>query len=174
VPAPHYQNPVIPQEDPKGYRDALGRYATGVAVITAPTQNGPIGMTLNSFVSVSLNPPLILWCPNKASKRYAAFMAAEHFALHVLSDDQKHLCDSFTRDAYAFSDFPYDINSHGVPLLAGCLALFECRRYQCLDGGDHSIILGQVEQARYRQGNSLIVAHGSFSQTTNAQLDIAV
>ena len=166
-------DPILPKVAPKEYRQALGRFATGIAVITIMTENGPIGMTVNSFASVSLNPPLVLWSPDKSSKRYEAFMNATHFAVHVLSDEQKDVCDGFARNAFAFSDFPHENNQHGVPLLKGCVAIFECRQYQCLDGGDHTIILGEVEQARYKKANSLIFAHGSFSQTTNAQLDHA-
>lgn len=167
-------NPIRPHDSPGEYRQALGRFATGIAVITAATENGSIGMTVNSFASVSLNPPLVLWSPDKSSNRYNAFIAATHFAVNVLSDTQKGVCDGFARNAFAFSDFPHEINAHQVPLLKGCVAIFECRQYQCLDGGDHTIILGEVEQARYRQANSLIYAHGSFSQTTNAQLDLAL
>lgn len=165
------QSPFLPKLAPKEYRQALGRYATGIAVITIMTDDGPIGMTVNSFASVSLNPPLVLWSPDKSSKRYEAFVKAKYFAVHVLSDKQKDVCDGFARNALSCSDFPYENNQHAVPLLKGCVAIFECRQYQCLDGGDHTIILGEVEQARYKQANSLIFAHGSFSQTTNAQLD---
>ncbi|MEP0565440.1 MAG: flavin reductase family protein, partial [Paracoccaceae bacterium] len=85
-------------DDPKAFRNALGSFATGVTIVTCNSTHGPLGITANSFASVSLDPPLVLWSPARASKRFAAFETAEHFAIHVLSEDQKDFCNVFAAE----------------------------------------------------------------------------
>ena len=85
------------------FRAALGRFATGVTVVTCQTELGPLGITANSFASVSLDPPLVLWSPAKSSSRYPAFLEAEHFAVHVLESGQRDLCRQFTKSGLDFS-----------------------------------------------------------------------
>jgi flavin reductase (DIM6/NTAB) family NADH-FMN oxidoreductase RutF len=125
-------------------RDALGRFATGVTVVTTATEEGPIGITANSFASVSLDPPLVLWSPARKSRRFPGFEAASHFAVHVLSTEQRGLAEAFARsfDPFGAVDFAEGIG--GVPLLAGCTARFECRHEARYDGGDHLIVVGEV------------------------------
>jgi flavin reductase (DIM6/NTAB) family NADH-FMN oxidoreductase RutF len=81
-------------------RDALGRYATGVTVVTTMTPHGPLGMTVNSFSSVSLDPPLVLWSPARKSSRFPAFEASSHFAIHILAADQRPLAEHFARNGH--------------------------------------------------------------------------
>lgn len=114
-------------ENSRSFRNALGAFTTGVTVVTATTPEGPIGMTVNSFASVSLDPPLVLWSPAKNSSRYPAFSGATHFAIHVLSADQDVLSARFTRNGRAFDDLDWEINDEGVPVIPGTLARFECR-----------------------------------------------
>ena len=143
-------------------RDAFGQFATGVTVVTAQTENGPIGMTVNSFSSVSLDPALVLWCPAKSSSRYAHFVNAEHFAIHIMGADHEDIAMGFARSGQAFDGLDVDINAHGVPVLNTCLARFECKTTQIHDAGDHAIVLAQVMQAAFREGETLVFCQGRF------------
>ena len=144
------------------FRTALGRFATGVTVVTAQTPQGPIGMTANSFSSVSMDPPLVMWCPAKASSRYRHFAEARHFAIHVLGEDDEALAMNFARSGHAFDGLDVTENRHGVPLLGRCLARFECATHQLHDAGDHAIVLGRVISAAFREGEALIFSQGQF------------
>lgn len=151
------------------FRDALGRFATGVTVITALTDDGqPIGITANSFASVSLDPALVLWSPAKASSRYEIFKNAQHFAIHVLNADQANVCKAFVKDGAAFDGLDTLINDDGVTLINGCLARFECTQDAVHDAGDHSIIVGRVSRAAVGFGQPLLFASGQFGQFVGA------
>lgn len=145
-------------------RDAFGRFATGVTVVTTHSADGPVGITANSFSSVSLDPPLVLWMPDKGSRRFRYFEAAEHYAIHVLSHHQAEVCNGFVRNAHAFDQLPHRIDDKGVPLIENCLARFECRRFAAYEGGDHLIVLGEVMQAEMRQGDALTFFAGKLGQ----------
>lgn len=155
--------PFAPEADATRYRAALGRFTTGIAVITALTAEGPVGITANSFASVSLDPALVMWSPDKRSSRHDAFTAAKAFIIHVLSSHQKPVCDAFARRKDAFDEVPHRLNCDGIPLIQGCLATFECHHYATHDAGDHTIILGKVHTAMEHAGDSLIFANGVFS-----------
>jgi len=154
-------------EDTRGLRDALGRFATGVTVITAQSALGPLGITANSFASVSLDPPLVLWSPAKASKRYPTFRDAERFAIHILGEDQEDVCRRFATDGFDFDGADWSLGERDVPLLHGCLARFECRQKARHDGGDHDIIVGEVARAEWREGAPLIFSQGAYGRFTN-------
>lgn len=146
----------------RALRHAFGRFATGVTVVTAQTPNGPIGMTANSFSSVSMDPPLIMWCPAKSSNRYSHFAAASHFAVHIMGEHDEAVAMGFAKSGAAFEGLDVEFNCHGVPLLNRCLARFECATHQLHDAGDHSIILGRVLSAAFREGEGLIFSQGQF------------
>jgi flavin reductase (DIM6/NTAB) family NADH-FMN oxidoreductase RutF len=146
------------------FRDGLGRFASGVTVVTAPTPEGGIGMTANSFSSVSLEPPLVLWCPAKSSSRYAFFARAQHFAIHVLRADQEDIARAFARSGTAFDGLTMERGASGVPLFADCLARFECETHQLHDAGDHAIMVGRVTSVAFRDGTPLIFSQGRFGQ----------
>ncbi|MBV7394907.1 flavin reductase family protein [Mameliella sediminis] len=150
------------QTDSHAFRDALGRFGTGVTVITCATPTGPLGITANSFSSVSLDPPLVLWSPAKSSSRYPFFMAAQRFAIHVMGAEQFDLCRGFARSGDAFSETDWRTSAQGVPLIDGCLALFECLQVAAHDAGDHSILVGQVERAAARDGAPLLFQGGRY------------
>lgn len=154
-----------PQERP--FRDALGQFATGVTVVTAATDDGPIGMTANSFSSVSMEPPLVLWCPAKSSTRFELFAKAAHFAIHVLAADQRDVALAFARSGVAFGGLDLTVNAQGVPVFDRCLARFECDTHQIHDAGDHAIILGHVRSAAFGEGEPLIFAQGQFGRFDN-------
>jgi len=146
-------------------RDAFGRYPTGVTVVTAASDKGPVGITANSFTSVSLDPPLVMWAPDKSSRRFPYFETAEHYAIHVLSHHQHELCHGFAKNAHAFDDLELSENRHGVPLIEHCLARFECQRVAAYEGGDHLIVLGRVIRAEMREGDALTFFAGKLGQT---------
>ncbi|MGY6410577.1 MAG: flavin reductase family protein [Alkalilacustris sp.] len=143
-------------------RDALGRFVTGVTVVTAATPTGAIGITANSFTSVSLDPALVLWCPARASRRFPHFDAAGHFAIHVLGADQLDLARRFAAGAGGFE--AEDHSPEGIPTLPGALARFDCALHAAHDGGDHSIVVGRVLRAELRAGAPLVFSGGDFGQ----------
>jgi flavin reductase (DIM6/NTAB) family NADH-FMN oxidoreductase RutF len=145
----------------RAFRDALGRFTTGVTVVTAP---GPIGMTVNSFTGLSLDPALILWSPAKSSSRHDAFVQNDHFALHVLALDQVAFCKRFTRGGAGFDGLPFDLNAHDVPLLHDTLARFECTVAARHDAGDHTIIVGKVARVTTTEGEALCFAQGRYGR----------
>ncbi len=149
------------------FRDGLGRFASGVTIVTASTPGGMIGMTANSFSSVSMDPPLVLWCPAKTSSRFEFFAAASHFAIHVLSEDQQEIALAFARSASAFEGLDVTNNDHGVPVFRDCLARFECQTHALHDAGDHAIMVGRVVSAAFREGDPLIFSQGRFRQFDN-------
>ena len=144
------------------YRQALGNFPTGVTIITCMSQSGPLGITVNSFTSVSLKPPLIMWCLNKKSTRFSSFMDAENFAVHVMPTGSKSLCLSFAKSAQAFEETDWSLSAQQVPLLKNSLARFECRQFADYDGGDHSIVLGLVDLVSTTEGVPLTFAQGCF------------
>ncbi|MFC0225518.1 p-hydroxyphenylacetate 3-hydroxylase reductase component [Serratia aquatilis] len=132
--------------DPRAFRRALGNFATGVTVVTAATQQGTrVGVTANSFNSVSLDPPLVLWSIDKRSGSYPVFEQADHFAINILAADQVELSNRFARPSEnKFAGIEIDIGVGGAPMFADCAARFQCEKYQQIDGGDHWILIGKV------------------------------
>ena len=148
-------------ENTRLLRDAFGRFATGVTVVTVGHADGPVAITANSFSSVSLEPPLVLWSAHRAARRFAYFDAAEHFVVHVLASTQQELCWQVAGDAYCLRGEGMRETAQGVPILDGALARFECRRYAAYDGGDHVIFVGEVLQASLREeGQALAFFNG--------------
>lgn len=149
-------------ETVRAYRDALGAYGTGVGVVTIQTPRGPAAITVNSFTSVSMAPPLVLWCPAKTSLRHDAFTAAEHFAFHVVSEEQLPLAQRFARAGDDFDGVAWAPNPDGAPAIAGCLARFDCRHHARHDAGDHTIVIGEVLQVTARPGKGLLFKRGLY------------
>ena len=128
----------------KVLRDALGRFATGVTVITTAGPHGHQGMTVNSFASVSLEPPLVMWCPARASTRHGLFTGARHWSVHVLGVEQLEVSQRFTRGGGGFDGLRIELTPEGIPVLPGTSARFDCATYACHEAGDHSVMIGQV------------------------------
>lgn len=152
------------QFDSTDLRRALSCFATGVAVATAVDTNGaPAGITISSFNSVSLDPPLVLWSIGRDSYSYDAFINAEHFAVNVLTKQQQELSDRFAqRSDNKFDGVQTVEGLHGVPLLADCAACFQCRTEHVYEGGDHKIIVGRVLRIEEREADPLIFYRGSY------------
>lgn len=146
----------------RSLRDAMGCFATGVTVVTTMTADGPLGMTVNSFASVSLDPPLVLWSPARKSARFPAFEAASHFAVHVLAEDQRVLAEDFARSGQMFNDHAFTSGQGDAPLFEGCAARFECRHVAGHDGGDHLIVLGEVLRMQCSDQKPLLYHRGEF------------
>lgn len=147
--------------DSRQFRTALGSFATGVTIVTTRAPDGtPIGLTANSFNSLSLDPPMVLWALSKTSLSLEAFAKAEHFAVNILAADQQPLADLFaTRGARKFAELNCDTGLGGIPLLRGCSAVFECRLSYQYEGGDHVIFVGEVKEFAHF-GRPALAFHG--------------
>ncbi len=144
------------------FREALGCFGTGVTVVTTHTDAGPIAITVNSFSSVSLDPPLVLWCLGKDSNRFDAFSTCDTYSIHVMAQDQHDQALRFARNGFDFSHADWRRDEAGRPQLANCLARFDCRLFDCHEAGDHLILVGHVEQVMHRPGQGLIFKRGQF------------
>ncbi|MSR14329.1 MAG: hypothetical protein EXR86_07135 [Gammaproteobacteria bacterium] len=151
--------------DPRQFRRALGNFATGVTVVTTVDPAGAyIGVTASSFNSVSLKPPMILWSLDKDSLSRAAFEAASHFIVNVLSTEQVALSDAFAkRGTHKFRETDFVEGVDGVPLLTGCAATFQCRKTFIYEGGDHLILVGEVLAFAESGHEALLFYRGEYS-----------
>ena len=130
----------------RAFRDALGRFATGVCLVTVTDEAGVAhAVTVNSFASVSLEPPLVLWSLQKDSDVYGLYAAAPHYAIAVLAADQEgHSSRYASKGGHCMDESHFEVGQNGSPLVRGALANFECSLEQAFDGGDHTILLGRV------------------------------
>ena len=151
--------------DPRTLRDALGTFATGVTIVTARAPDGTnVGLTANSFTSVSLDPPLLLVCPHKMAHSMAVFSEVDHFAVNVLHIGQQAVSDLFARRTEdRFERVDWEVWDHGPPILTNSLASFECAKYAEYDGGDHVILVGEVKRVRFApQRDPLLYFRGKY------------
>lgn len=146
------------------FRAALGRFASGVTVVTLKDANGDWhGITVSAFCSVSLEPPLILVCIEKSAGSHHAFKHGEFFVVHVLRENQQHYSDQFASHLPdKFSGIEYEENGHGIPMLKDPLMRLECHLVDAHDSGDHTIFVGQIEHSRISDGKPLIYFHGNY------------
>ena len=144
-------------------RQSLGKFATGVTVVTCEGTKGPCGITANSFSSVSLDPPLILWNIAKSSNSLQAFLGAKYFAINVLAAGQEAISHHFAQpDHTRFNGIDYTRSEHEVPLLPDTIACFECHTYATHDCGDHYIIIGEIQHYRSSGGEPLLFFGGEY------------
>jgi 3-hydroxy-9,10-secoandrosta-1,3,5(10)-triene-9,17-dione monooxygenase reductase component len=153
------------QSDPKHFRNALGAFATGVTVVTTRDAHGnDVGMTANSFNSVSLNPPMVLWSLAKSSSNIQAFADARSFAVHVLARDQEAVSTRFaTKGTDRFAGLALERGDDGIPLLPDCTARFECRTAFQHEGGDHVIFVGEVAHFTHSERPPLVFHGGRYA-----------
>jgi flavin reductase (DIM6/NTAB) family NADH-FMN oxidoreductase RutF len=159
------QNPLRkPDFTSAEFRKALGAFPTGVTVITTLDNDGRrIGLTVSSFNSVSLDPPLILWSLALRSSSLVAMKACTHYAVNVLSAEQKELAMKFSSSATnRFDGVEFSDGLGGAPLISGALAQFECFNRSRYEEGDHLIFVGEVEHCRQNTGSALIYHQGGF------------
>ncbi|WP_459615660.1 flavin reductase family protein [Bordetella sp. 2513F-2] len=147
---------------PKRFRNALGLFATGVCIATTKSRGEPVGITINSFSSVSLDPPLVLFSAARSLRSFKVFEEAEGFAINVLADDQVHLSDRFARPGQdKWQDLSAEDGRHGGLLIPGALARFDCKRHAAYDGGDHVIFVGRVVDIHTSSDTAPLVYFGS-------------
>jgi flavin reductase (DIM6/NTAB) family NADH-FMN oxidoreductase RutF len=146
------------------FRAALGMFATGVTIVTARDASGRlVGLTANSFNSVSLEPPLVLWSLAKTAGSMPVFARGSHYAIHILAADQKDLAERFAaKVADRFAGVAWQPGPTGVPLIEGCAAVFECFNRSQYEEGDHVIFVGEVERCHRTQASPLIFHGGRF------------
>jgi flavin reductase (DIM6/NTAB) family NADH-FMN oxidoreductase RutF len=131
--------------DSRAFRNALGCFPTGVAVVTAAGVDGHFGITVNSFTSVSLDPPLLLWCMDRRSRRHDIFVKAAGFTVSILGTGHKEVSSRLARPGeHALDGIALIETELGPPALADSLAVFECAAEKMMEAGDHTILLGRV------------------------------
>jgi flavin reductase (DIM6/NTAB) family NADH-FMN oxidoreductase RutF len=150
---------------PKVFRNTLAKFCTGVTIITTKNQDGLHGLTVNSFTSVSLDPPLILICIQKNGLSHSTLCECEDFVVNILSKEQKELSDRFANPALdseeRFRDLNFRLSENGLPILAGNLGHLECRVVNQFEGGDHTVFMGQVENGDYSEGKRPLLFYDS-------------
>ena len=156
-----------PAFDQRQFRDALAQFATGVTIVCTRAPNGCyVGFTANSFNSVSLDPPLILWTIARRSGSLAAFESAERYAVNVLSSEQADLARRFSRPHVdRFAGVAHRLGWSDAPLIDGCVAWLECRHHARHTAGDHVVFVGEVVTVERARGHALIFHQGRFAST---------
>jgi flavin reductase (DIM6/NTAB) family NADH-FMN oxidoreductase RutF len=144
------------------FRAALAMFATGVTIITARgADRAPVGLTANSFNSVSIEPPLILWSLSRRAGSMPSFERGSHYAINILAADQRELAERFaSKDVDRFEGVAFRLGASGVPLLEGAAAVFECFNRSRYEEGDHVIFVGEVESCARRTGAHPLIFHG--------------
>ena len=157
--------------DTTDLRRALGRFGTGVTIVsTLDAQGAPVGVTANSFSSVSLEPPIVLWSLRRASPSLAAFDATGRFVINVLALEQVELSRRFASPvADKFAGVGHTRGLGGLPVVEGCAAVFQCRTEQRLEVGDHILFLGLVEAYGHQVGPTLLYCQGQYAQGVNLE-----
>jgi len=158
----------MPGVDPAQFRQLLGRFASGVTVLTTRDQAGrPVGMTASSVASVSLNPPLVLVSVDQKNDMYPALQAAQRFVLNVLAADQEALSRRFAEEhPNRFDGVGYQQSKHGIPVLDGVLASIECEKQAEVPGGDHSVFFGIVTGGSVSDRRPLLYYRGGYAGLT--------
>jgi flavin reductase (DIM6/NTAB) family NADH-FMN oxidoreductase RutF len=148
--------------DSQQFRAALGLFATGVTIVTVRAADGGlVGLTANSFNSVSLEPPLVLWSLSRRAGSMPVFTHGSHYAINILAADQKELAQRFaTRDVDRFAGVSWREGAGGAPVLDGAVATFECANRSRYEEGDHVIFVGEVERCTARPGAQPLIFHG--------------
>jgi len=152
--------------DSRSFRKALGCFASGVTVVTAlnPATKAPVGVTVSAFSSLSLDPPLVMFCLGNSTSSMDTFKTFGHFAINILSETQRDLSIRFaSRTEDKWMGVSWDKWDSGAPILSHCLTNLECSLVQTIDGGDHQIFVGRVDRIKHQEGGSpLIYFRGSY------------
>ena len=156
--------------DQRDFRKALGTFATGITVITTTLKNSaPVGITVNSFSSVSLEPPLVLWCLDNEADSYDIFAKCSNFAVHILHQDQEAISQAFsTKNNNRFADLDWEAGEFGSPILKDYASCFQCETEISYAGGDHIILLGRVKAIATNKDKSPLIYHdGNYHALKN-------
>lgn len=156
--------------DTRAFRTALGCFPTGVAVITATTGSAPMGITVNSFTSVSLDPPLVLWCLDRKSDRYDVFTRAKGYTISILGTEHENVSARLAKQGeHRLDGVALEATELGPPALCDALAVFECAREAVHEGGDHAILIGRVLRFhRHHSGAPLVFFKGKYGALAEA------
>lgn len=159
-------NPLRPidRQEPREIRKLLGQFATGVTIMTTSSEQGRnVGMTANSFSSLSLDPPLILWSISKTAPSYVDFTQCQYFAVHMLAQEHHQLSAHFARGAEdKFAGVGYHMVEQGIPVLQDTLATLVCRNVKQYEGGDHTILIGEIELYHQTPRDPLLFYAGGY------------
>jgi flavin reductase (DIM6/NTAB) family NADH-FMN oxidoreductase RutF len=152
--------------DPRAYRAALGCFATGVTIVTVRDANGVVhGRTVNSFTSISMNPPLVMWALGNYSSAFETYTGATRYGVSILDDSAEDLALRFAgRGDQVLSDDEWIDGPEGVPVLAGALASLECEITEIIPAGDHAMLMAQSLTYQSRPGDGLTYFRGSFGR----------
>jgi len=154
----------LPPIERQLFRRVCGRFATGITIVTVLDAKGaPQGMTVNSFTSVSLDPPLVLFCVDRNTSFLSHFAGTTRFAINILHEDQKDLSSCFAQSQQdRFRGMEWTAGLNGAPILPDVLAMLECRVTQLVEAGDHVVIIGEVSHATWREGQPLVYFNSSY------------
>jgi len=155
--------------DPQEFRRTLGRFATGITVVTMRSAHESHGITVNAFMSVSLEPPVIAVCIDKRAKAHTTLSESERFGVSVLRAEQRALSDRFAGRAAPSEPDPYE-DFHGFPVVRGALGTMLCAVYDVADAGDHSLFLGEVEALAAFEGRPLLYFEGRYANLDPVQV----
>lgn len=163
----------VPEDDPDAeesagkFRDVLGRFCTGVTVVTSLSEGEPVGMTCQSFTSVSLDPPLVLFCPAKGSRAWPLMQRAGYFCVNLLAHEQLELSNAFAaKGTDKFADVTWRPSATGAPLLDGVLGWVDCTIYAVHEAGDHYVVIGRVMDLGVEEApHPLLFYRGSYART---------
>jgi flavin reductase (DIM6/NTAB) family NADH-FMN oxidoreductase RutF len=148
------------------FRNSLGNFATGVAIVTVQCgDKGDLGLTINSFASVSLDPPLVLWSINRNSDLFETFIGTETFTVNILNENQQDFSNQFSKkEEHSLEAYDWERTQNGCKYVPDSLAHFDCETYEQLDGGDHIIFVGKVTHFESRGGKPLLFAQGKYQK----------
>lgn len=165
---------VSPEDLQRQLRRVLGSYPTGVTVITTRDAAGdPVGMTANSFASVSLNPPLILWSVSRTALGFEAYSGANHFGINILAEDQADISNRFAKAGEdKFAEIKTTTGIGGIPMIESAAAQIECQTWTRYDGGDHLIIIGEAKAFRRWDRRPLLFVNGRYGKLQSGTVQV--
>ncbi|KMY55260.1 oxygenase [Bacillus sp. FJAT-27231] len=143
------------------FKEVMGNYPTGVTIVTGVTEDGtPVGLTVNSFASVSLDPLMVLWSIDHGVSTIKAFTEGGKFAVHVLAGEQQELCKTFaTKGVDRFSQCKWEMSENGLPIIDGAFGVFECETFKAIEAGDHTVLIGNVTNIRLDKEKDPMLYH---------------
>jgi flavin reductase (DIM6/NTAB) family NADH-FMN oxidoreductase RutF len=148
------------------FKAVMGNYPTGVTVVTTVGENGvPVGLTVNSFASVSLDPILVLWSIDRRVSSYEIFKKTDKFVIHTLADDQTELCQLFAgKEVERFNHCDWKLSEHSLPVISGAYGVLQCKTFKKVEAGDHLILIGEVIDIKIENKNPLLYHKRNFGK----------
>jgi flavin reductase (DIM6/NTAB) family NADH-FMN oxidoreductase RutF len=160
---------VLMMDNVSRFKEVMGNYPTGVTVVTTVDESGiPLGLTVNSFASVSIDPLLILWSIDKKASSYDPFVKTDKFAVHVLAGNQGNICTLFAaKGTDRFGNCEWTLSEHNLPLISGTAGVLQCKTFKTIDAGDHTILIGEVIDIQSHQKDPLLYHKRKFGKIPN-------